>query len=453
MPYLCPCNFWSANQTEIFSIMNIIRLPFFELLKITLSPHILEDHNHYVPPEHILKVQQQLREVDSVNVNQTGCCISIHRDKFGSLYATNIWGYVEDVLGRRICIETDNADKISDADALVIVLLGIIYSGYGMHKYNDDSVVMQWFEKGITMPKFHSYSCLADLAWEIKILDLLPVIAEHEGPQHRDRIPIYIDCVQALREIDTNFIDANDKPIYLEKDEGEYDLYIFGEPEADSFETMSVRPIQVYSEPSLSKEEVLFYIIRKWSFNGATLDQPEPFHGFHNYLGITAQVLQEDIRRGFIKGKMPSPYELQTLKFYQNIERAYDILSKHLGKRYSFKPFLDRCVDIHSFRIATTDEVDVDERIEFFDKVLSTMKIPELEYNSVILMVATAPSTPITNGMEKLRELYRKHIHKEGVHESACYHGYLPFSGGDETGRAVLYIFTLITTPTEGTKS
>lgn len=423
--------------------MSRIRNTLFELLKIELTPPIYEGINHYVPSTLVLKVQQQLREVDFVHVNQTGCCIIIKRDRLSSLYATNFWGPVEDVLGRRVCVEIEDADKISDADALVIILLAIIYSGFGTHKYNDDTVIMQWTEDGITIPQYQSYPCLLELVWYVNTLDLLPAIEEIEGKEHRQRIPEYLSLLKLIRQMDRNYLEPNPRPIYIEKEVGEY--YCYGNPASDALEAVITRPIEVYSEGTeLSKEMIVVLLLHEWSIDGAALDQPEPFGNLSNYLGLTAQTILEEIQRGGIHGALPSPYELKQLRLYQALGRAYDILSKHLPSQNRFKRYLDQCVDISSYRFETPEDVPLDERFQFFDKAVSSLRLPEgKKYNCVLMMIATAPSTPFVNGQERLKDLYR-HIEHEGVRETAFFHGYIPFLGREENASAVLYIFTMI---------
>lgn len=426
--------------------MSKIRTTLFELSKIELPDSLLEDLNHYVSPDHLRKVEQQLREVPSINVNQTGCCIIIRRDGIGNLYATNYSGAVEDVLGRRVFIETEDADKISDADALVIVLLAIINSGFGMHKNNDDTVITQLIEDAITIPQYRSFPCVAQMARGIRIHDYIQAIAEIEGPQHRQRLTGYIDCVNVAREMDMNHLDLSEKPIYLEKGDG--GIFIYGEPESDPLDYLLTRSVKVYSKELTSQEEIVARMFHAWSIDGAGLESG-PFQGANNYFGITAHALQEDIQRGLVHGTLPSSEEIQELKLFQNLSYAYSILSKHLGKQYSYKTFLDRAVDIHTFRIETTNDVSINGRMEFFETILSSMEITKsVEYNCILMMVATAPSSPFANGLERMKILYHQHLYKEGVNEFACYHGYIPFS--DETGRAILYIFCLTTKPIEG---
>lgn len=142
----------------IFISMKRINKILFELLQDKLKPSYLEGINHHVPDEHIMKVQQQLlEEVDGVNVNQTGCCIIIRRDRIGNLYATNTSGNVEDVVGRRIVIDTHDADQVSESDALVLILLSMVYSGYGRHLYPDDKSIMEWRKDGIGPYEYKSY--------------------------------------------------------------------------------------------------------------------------------------------------------------------------------------------------------------------------------------------------------------------------------------------------------
>lgn len=115
--------------------MTHIRNTLHELLKEELTSEILS--NFSVPEDELIRLKVHLTQQP---VQPTGCCISITQGKYG-LVVSNIGGPIEEVLGRRVCVEIDNAGDLSDAEVLGLVLQALFISGYSAHLHSDNEVV------------------------------------------------------------------------------------------------------------------------------------------------------------------------------------------------------------------------------------------------------------------------------------------------------------------------
>lgn len=426
---------------------NINKL-FCEILQYELTPSDFEGINHCIPDKHIMKVQQQiLREVNGINVNQTGCCIVIRRDRIGNLYPTNICGHIEDVVGRRIFLDIDDDYEVSDKVVLVLVLQSMIYSGYGRHRYLEDTAIMEWVKEGISTYNYLSYPCLAKLSHELDMSLVTSEIADVEDEDHLDRVPFYLEMIYYIRRIVPDDCKSDStKPIFIEVEDG--DVKIYGNPDDDSLIDFIARPIDVYDcDKNLSKEKIAVLLIHDWSMNGAGLDQSDSFMTGNNHFRHMTDVLFANIKQKISKGELPIQVELKYAKKYQSLAVAYDICHKLLPNQSHYKHLLNMADEVHTIRLESPEETPLSDRYDFFDNAISIMRLRDRYswYNAVIMLIVTPPSCPMMNAKKYLANIFTKHLEHNEIVESAFYHGYMPSKNVEEDNcdRTSLHILLL----------
>lgn len=394
--------------------------------------------NHYIPPPHFCKLQARLLAVN--NITRTGCCIFIRRDgRLGNLYACNVSGYVEDVLGRWVVNESDA--ELSEEEILFLILFALICSGYGTHQYLDDDAVMEWVsDEGMD---YIAYPSLHDMVKDIDFFDLLAALEEVERG-HGKRISEYLDLIYYIRRIPPKSIDINEmKPIFISVEGADgNDIYIDGNPDEDSLIEVIARPVDVYG--NISKEKAIALLLKQWSVDGAAME-PTISTNHSNFYGHIAKVMQNEIQHQISTGMLPSADSLGTLRRYQQLSHAFDICNRYLTRTSKFIGVLARANSIDTYKFETPDDIDVSERMLFFDRALRATNVrANPRYNAVMILLATAPSSPEPHAKQKLETLYRRHLYHDGVKHKASFHGYIPSElEQEENSRAILFAFII----------
>lgn len=422
--------------------MTHIRNTLHELLKEELTSEILS--NLSVPEDELIRLKVHLTQQP---VQLTGCCISITQGKYG-LVVSNIGGPIEEVLGRRVCVEIDNAGDLSDAEVLGLVLQALFISGYSAHLHSDNEVVETTGE-GIPLHQYIEYPCL----WQLVCrngLYIITEIAREEGSLHRLRLPGYMDFFNIIRLADVNLLEPNSRPIFIEEEEG--NLYIYGIADEDDIKSIILRPIKVFTtngEP-LSEGRVIVGIIKHYTVDGVALDLRDPRErAYGNDFGMIARGIKYDIQNYFKATGSSSPdAAYDELHLYESLSHAYEVLTKGMrtGYRRQYMSILDRAIGVRSYRIEAPMDIPPERRVDCFENSLKYMAIREYipQVNAIIMMISTPPSTPLTDGKEKLQKLYERYIQHDGIRETLFLHGHQWDLSSEQ--RTVLYIFAFTTT-------
>lgn len=408
--------------------------PFYYYLLPQLLPSDFKGYILHAPKEDFYTVRTELLESYEPGNNDDQVII-IRSDKFGRLVPTGYGGRISDVVNRRVLVESPVL--LDDKDIVIIILEPIVYSRFSLHRYDEDRSIMESQDT-----QYIGLPCLAVLARNLNKFTLIDEIKAAEGARFRSRIPGYFYVCSILEAMDVNLLEKDANPIYIEEEDDEVNVY--GRPDEDELTIMGARDIKVYSPKGTTPERTFVNLVRHRAVDGAGLD-PSSYGSLTNDYAFVAMALEEDLQR---RGGLTTPFELRELELYSKLSSACSNLGRYIRNPINYRFHLDRCDDIFSYRLETPVELSADERLTFIEKTLSAMRIRDaiIAYDTVIMMAATAPSMPITDGAEFLRRMYESYVRHEMIRNAALLQGRRPFCKDKEDSRVIMYIYLCKTT-------